>query len=405
MKQKLRPCAIVLLIMCFGAFLLYGTHFNSFGPCTETVMGFFHIDESKTGMILTLQSIGGIIMTVVLGLYGERINKLHGVAVGMGVMGIASLLVGTLPMYCNPGEGYGLLLGFSLLAGLGSLTVDLLMNGVIADMYPDRKSVFLPYVHAFYGVGAMLAPLYVSALTAPEKPASFATCYLILGILAVVLCAGQFVNARRVNPFTPYRDMQAVRKKAMGNPAEVFTDIRAWLFLGAGFLYLSFQTGISAWLPQYCMNKLNFSYDSSATICTFYFLGALIMRLISPMIYKKISVRNFYVLTISVSTVLFLAFLLLPVPPVAAKALIFVMGVLQGASVPALVILCSDAFPDRSASASSVIVLSISLAALICPSVMGSIIKQGRHLGAMVMILVCLPLSIPLLLLATRKNK
>ena len=404
MKEKMRPCAIILLIMCFTAFLLYGTHFNSFGPCTETIMGFFSIDESKTGMILTLQSIGGIIMTVVLGLFGERINKLHGVAVGMGVMGIASLLVGTMPYYCDPGQGYGLLLGFSLLAGLGSLTVDLLMNGVIADMYPDRKSTFLPYVHAFYGVGAMLAPVYVSMLTTPEKPSTFALCYLILGILAIALCVGQFLNAVRVKPFTPYRDMQTIRKQALGNPAEVFADIRAWLFLGAGFLYLCFQTGISAWLPQYCMNKLSFSYDSSATICTFYFLGALIMRLISPVIYKKISVRNFYVLTISVSTLLFLAFLLLPCPPMVTKGLIFVMGLLQGASVPALVILCSDTFPDRSASASSVIVLSISLAALIGPSVMGSIIQNGHHLGAMVLILICLPLSIPLLLLATRKK-
>lgn len=404
MKQKMRPCAVVLLLMCFAAFLLYGTHFNSFGPCTETIMGFFSIDESKTGMILTVQSIGGIIMTVVLGLFGERINKLHGVAVGMGVMGIASLLVGTIPLYSRDGSGYGLLLAFSLLAGLGSLTVDLLMNGVIADMYPDRKSTFLPYVHAFYGVGAMLAPLYVSALTSPEKAESFATCYLILGILAVALCVGQFFNARRVKPLTPYRDMQAVRKRAMGNPAEVFADVRAWLFLGAGFLYLCFQTGISAWLPQYCMNRLGFSYESGSTICTFYFLGALIMRLVSPMIYKKISVRNFFILTISASTVLFLLFLVLPFPPVVAKAIIFIMGLLQGASVPALVILCSDAFPERSASASSVIVLSVSLAALVAPSVMGGIIKNGHHLGAMVLILVCLPLSIPLLLLATRKK-
>lgn len=405
MKQKMRLCTIVLLIMCFAAFLLYAVHFNCFGPCTETMMGFFHIDETQTGMILTVQSIGGIVMTVVLGLFGERINKIHGVAAGMGVMGVASLLVGTLPLYSQPGQGYGLLLGFSLLAGLGSLTVDLLMNGVIADVFPERKSTFLPYVHAFYGVGAMLAPLYVSGLTSAEKPDSFAICYLILGIAAIVLCGVQFINARRVNPHTPYRDMQAVRKQARGNPAEVFADVRAWLFLGAGFLYLCFQTGIAAWLPQYCINRLNYTYDSSATICTFYFLGALIMRLVSPLIYKKISVRNFFAMTIGVSTVLFLAFLLLPCPPVATKIIIFVMGLLQGASIPALVILCSDAFPGRSASASSVITLSVSLAALVAPSVMGSIIKNGHYLGSMVLILAGLPLSIVLLLLATGKRK
>ena len=404
MKQKMKGCMIVLLLLCFAGFITYGIHFNAFGTSTETMMGFFQIDETQQGLILTVQSIGGIVMTVLLGLYGERLNKIHGIALGLGVMGVASVLIGTIPAYCQSGSGYALMLLFSLIAGLGSITVDLLMNGVIADVYPDRKHVFLPYVHAFYGVGAMLAPLFVSALTAPDVPATFAQPYLVLGILSVVLCGALFLNALRVNPHTPYRDMSALRRQSRGNPAEVFKDGRAWLFLAAGFLYLCFQTGLSAWLPQYAMNRLSFSYDSSARMVTFYFLGALIMRLVSPMIYKKISVRNFYVLTISLSTVLYAFFLFLPMGETAAKIIIFCMGLLQGASVPAMVILCSDAFPGRSASASSVIVLSVSLASLIGPSVMGSVIKSGGYVWSMVMILICLPLSIPPLLLATRKK-
>lgn len=404
MKQKMKGCTIVLLLLCFVAFMLYGIHFNCFGTSTETMMGYFQIDESRQGMIMTVQSIGGIVMTVVLGLYGERLNKIHGIAMGLGVMGVASVLIGFIPVFFPAGSGYMLMLVFSLLAGLGSLTVDLLMNGVIADVYPDRKSVFLPYVHAFYGVGAMLAPLYVSALTSPDAPQTFAQPYLILGIVSVVLCGGLFLNALRVNPHTPYRDMSVLRKQARGNPAEVFKDVRAWLFLGAGFLYLCFQTGMTAWLPQYAMNRLNFTYDSSATLVTFYFLGALVMRLVSPVIYKKLSVRNFYVLTIALSAVLFALFLFLPCSQTVARIIILFLGILQGASVPSMVILCSDAFPGRSASASSVIVLSVSLAALIAPSVMGSVIQGGHYLGAMLLILACLPLSIPPLLLATRSK-
>ena len=404
MKEKLRVSAAVLLILCFVSFLAYGTHFNCFGTSTETMMQFFRIDESKQGMILTVQSIGGIVMTVILGLYGERINKIHGIALGLGLMGVASILIGTIPSFCQMGSGYGLMLMFSLLAGLGSLTVDLLMNGVITDVFPDRKNTFLPYVHAFYGVGAMLAPIYVSALASPDAPETFAVPYLILGILAVVLCGALFLNALRVNPHTPYRDMSVLRQRACGNPAEVFRDLRAWLYLGACFLYLCFQTGLSAWLPQYSMNVLNYPYASAAKMATFYFLGALVMRLISPAIYKRISVRNFYVLTISVSAVVFALFLFLPWGPVMTRVLIFLLGILQGASVPSMVILCSDSFPGRSASASSVIVLSVSLAALIGPAVMGAVIKSSGYLWAMLLILVCLPLSIVPLILATREK-
>lgn len=395
---------IVLLVLCFASFLAYGIHFNCFGTSTETMMNFFRIDESRQGMILTVQSVGGIVMTILLGLYGERINKIHGIAAGLGLMGVASVLIGTIPMYCDAGSGYGLMLVFSLLAGLGSLTVDLLMNGVITDVYPEKKNTFLPYVHAFYGIGAMLAPVYVSTLASPDAPETFAVPYLVLGIVSAVICGALFLNASRVNPHTPYRDMEVLRKRACGNPAEVFKDLRAWLYLGACFLYLCFQTGLSAWLPQYCMNELNYSYSDSAMLATIYFLGALIMRLISPAIYRRISVCRFYVLTISVSAVLFALFLFLPCPPMAARILIFLIGVLQGASVPSMVILCSDSFPGRSASASSVIVLSVSLAALVSPGVMGAMIRGGSYLGAMLLILVCLPLSIPVLLLANRKQ-
>ena len=404
MKEKLRVSAIVLLILCFVSFLAYGVHFNCFGTSTETMMQFFRIDESRQGMILTVQSIGGIVMTVLLGLYGERINKIHGIAFGLGLMGVASMLIGAIPAWCEAGSGYGLMLVFSLLAGLGTLTVDLLMNGVITDVFPERKNVFLPYVHAFYGVGAMLAPMYVSALAAPDAPETFARPYLILGVLAIVLCGVLMLNAIRVNPHTPYRDMSVLRKRACGNPAEVFRDLRAWLYLAACFLYLVFQTGLSAWLPQYSMNVLQYPYASAAKMATFYFLGALLMRLLSPAIYKCMSVRKFYVVTISVSTVLFALFLFLPWGPVMTRVLIFVLGLLQGAAIPSMVILCSDSFPGRSASASSIIVLSVSLAALAGPSLMGTVILKSGYLWAMIMILVCLPMSILPLMLATREK-
>ena len=86
------------------------------------------------------------------------------------------------------------------------------------------------------------------------------------------------------------------------------------------------------------------------------------------------------------------------------RVLIFVLGLLQGAAVPSMVILCSDSFPGRSASASSVIVLSVSLAALAGPSLMGTVILNSGYLWAMIMILVCLPMSILPLMLATREK-
>lgn len=198
---------------------------------------------------MTIQSLGGIVMTVLLGLFGERLHKLYGLLAGAVLVGVAGVTIGTMPLYGN--DSYGLLLVFALIGGVGYITIDLLMNGVIADVFPEKKSTLLPIVHGFYGLGAMLAPLLVTWLTDSGSPATFAVPYLVLGAAALVLGAVFWAVSRRATPHTPYADMTALRDRSVANPAEIFRDKRAWLYLLCCFLYLCFQNGIAVWLPNY----------------------------------------------------------------------------------------------------------------------------------------------------------
>lgn len=392
-ENKLGASKILLVALCFMSFLLYGVYFNCFGANTTVIMSFFGISESGNGAILTVQAVGCIILAVFLGLNGERINKISGIAAGLLILGAASLLIGLIPRLA-PSGGYPLMLGFSLLAGVGYITIDLLMNGVIADVFPRRKNTFLPYVHAFYGIGAMLAPLFVTLLVRPDAPESFALPYLVVGIVSILACGLIVLAGRRVLPETPYADMSEIRSRAKGNPAEIFRDKRAWLYLITCFLYQTFQTGMTTWFPVYCANRLEYSFESAAFMVTLYFLGALAMRFLSPVVYRKISVRSFYVASLLVSGALFFLFLLLSPSPAVARVIIVVMGLLQGASIPALVILCCETFPERTASASSVIVFASALATLIVPAAIGQLIQSAGYLLPMLIITACLFLSV-----------
>ena len=178
----------LLAVLCFALFLLYGVYFNAFGANAESMMAFFGITESRQGFVMTIQSLGGIVMTVLLGLFGERLHKLYGLLAGAVLVGVAGVTIGTMPLYGN--DSYGLLLVFALIGGVGYITIDLLMNGVIADVFPEKKSTLLPIVHGFYGLGAMLAPLLVTWLTDSSRPATFAVPYLVLGAAALVLAEG-----------------------------------------------------------------------------------------------------------------------------------------------------------------------------------------------------------------------
>lgn len=405
MTKKQGGLFTALLLFCFFTFLVYALYFNGIGTNAGPTMAYFGFqDEGRYGLIMSIASIGSIVMTVLLGLFGERINKIHGIGFGLALMGLAGILIGAMPMYIETGTGYTLMLFYSLLAGIGYITIDLLMNGVVADVYPEKKDTMLPYVHAFYGVGAMLAPLLVTSLTSVENPQSFARPYLVLGIAAIVACVCIFWVGKGIAPQTPYANMEQMRQRAMKNPAEIFKDSRAWLYLLACFLYLCFQTGLSAWLPSYGTERFSIGATEAGSILTMYFLGALAMRFLSPILYKRMKVSTFYMLTIAVSSLLFLVFLMVDLDFTGARIILTCMGLLQGAAIPSLVILCCDAFPERTASASSVIVLGVSLAALVAPVAMGALIQQAGYMLPMLLITACLPLSVAVTAVAVKRG-
>ncbi len=404
MTKKQGGLFTVLLIFCFFTFLIYALYFNGIGTNAGPTMAYFGFqDEARYGLIMSVASIGSIVMTILLGLFGERINKIHGIGFGLALMGVAAILIGAMPLYIESGAGYTLMLLYSLLAGIGYITIDLLMNGVVADVYPEKKDTYLPYVHAFYGVGAMLAPLLVTSLTSVEAPQTFARPYLLLGVAAVFACVCILWVGKKISSETPYANMEKMRQRAMENPAEIFRDSRAWLYLLACFLYLCFQTGLSAWLPSYGAERFGVGASEAGSILTLYFLGALAMRFLSPLFYKRMKVSTFYMLTIAVAAVLFLIFLLMDPSFGVARIILMCIGFLQGAAIPSLVILCCDAFPERTASASSVIVLGVSLAALVAPVAMGALIEQSGYMLPMLVITACLPVSVAVTAFAVRK--
>ena len=118
------------------------------------------------------------------------------------------------------------------------------------------------------------------------------------------------------------------------------------------------------------------------------------MRFLSPVLYPRLGVARFYRGSLLLSAAFFLVFLLVPMPDLAGKLLLAGIGLLQGATVPSLVILCCDAFPTRTASASSIVVFGVSLAAMTAPAVMGAVMTSAGYQTAMLLSTLCLPLAV-----------
>lgn len=359
-----------LFALCCAGFALYGVYCNGFGTNAEAAMAYFGIDEVQNGAILTVQSAGCLAAAVFLGLFGERLNKVYALAAGLLLLGAASVLTGLIPDIA-PARG-GLCVYAGLLArGRGGLH----KRGPL-DQQPHRgrvprgqkpRAALCPRLLRRRGHARAV---FVTALVSPARPESFARPYLFVGIAAVAVGAALAAAGRGIVPETPYADMTAIRRRARANRRRSSATARAWIFLLSAFMNLCFQNGVTTWLPRYCSEVRGYGFTAAGLMVTVFFLGALIMRLLSPLVYTKIAPRYFYRGALLSSAALFLVFLLVPMPDWAAAAITGVMGLLQGATVPTLVIICCDVFPERTASATSIVVFGVSLASMTSPAAM-----------------------------------
>lgn len=392
---------IVYFSLCCIVYCLCAVFVNAFGIASPEIQAFLGTTEMQQGLIITFQSVGSLLSAVFLALYGERFNKIKTVGTGICAIVASMIAVGLLPFLLprgsNPELAYVLMFLLLALGGIGNSTIDLTMNGMVADLFSGSKGVHIPVIHTFYGMGAMVVPfIFMCRMPFGADVPGFSTPYLLIGLFGLVCLAAYVWVARKVIPVSPYADMEAIRQRVSRNPAEVFRNPLAWMLILIAFLYTAFQFGMSTWLSTYNIQNMAMTSDISGYVISAYFSVALVMRLLTPRILNRMPVTKYYtVFGILASVVLLGAFL-------AGSTGLFVAclilgGFLQGGMVPCFMIIASNAFPERQSSAASFFLIALSIAGLIIPVLMGIIIEYISFRFAMLFIVMCLFASAVLL--------
>ncbi|NLJ40141.1 MAG: MFS transporter, partial [Clostridiales bacterium] len=222
---------------------------------------------------------------------------------------------------------------------------------------------------------------------------SFSIPFLGIGVLALVVFGLFLFTGRKIMPTTAYAHMNDMRKRALENPAEIFRSPKAWLFLVTAILYFSFQYGMSIWMPTYFYYEKGFSHQSSAFMATVFFLGALVMRFLAPILFKKMALEKYYSIFALLSAICTaVAFAVASAPLI--TFLIFMGGFFQGALIVAFVIICCREFPERTASASSLSVIAFNLSAMVMPVAVGAMAETKGFSLPMYLLVIGLVISI-----------
>ena len=382
---------VVYFSLCCVIYCLCAVFVNAFGIASPELQQYLGTTEMQQGLIITFQSVGGLLSAIFLALYGERFNKIKTVGIGVCALVVSMIAVGLvpslLPRGSSPGTAYVLVFLLLALGGFGNSTIDLTMNGMVADLFPRKKGLYIPVIHTFYGMGAMAVPfLFMSSVRFWNGAPGFTTPYLLIGVFGLVSFAVYSVISRKI---TPNSDMTAIRQQACEKPAEVFQNPLAWLLMLIAFLYTAFQYGMSTWLSTYNIQHMAMPAKTSGYVISAYFSVALVMRLMTPRILNRMSADKYYTLFgVLAATVLLGAFLC---GSAGMFSLCLILGgFLQGGMVPCFMIIASNTFPNRQSSAASFFLIALSIAGLIIPVLMGIIIEYISFRFAMLGVVLCL---------------
>src|SRR5712691_4350664 len=143
--------------LAFSAFVLIGANDGAFGVLIPSLQMHYGVDKTAIGLLFLVQSMGYLVAAFSSGLLIEKLGNRRFL-----MLGVVSFLfgVGALALMLP----FMIVLVTILPLGLGIGMIDAGINASIASM--PRNAARLNYLHAFYGIGALLGPLIASPILA-----------------------------------------------------------------------------------------------------------------------------------------------------------------------------------------------------------------------------------------------
>lgn len=352
-KEKL------LLASFAAAWIVYAIFTTLCGSEATVMMRALSIDSTQQGFLTTVQCIGGMGVSLLCVFFGEKLNKLW--MIGLGIL---LLFAGSIMTVLS--DTYGQVMLFALVAGIGYTFMDIMENAAVVEIFPDRNKTALPTLHMTFGIGAMAGPyFFVTSVVNPDVPATFTRPFLIVAIAAAAVFVFFLIAGRRMFGKRGYKNAAPA---GQAHPGGIFRYPAVWIMMAAGVLYFFFQRGIMTWYPTYLYVTAHVDFQSSGLALTMFLIGSLACRIASPFLFNRFDILKMTIVTTLLCGGAMLASVALaPVSFGLAEVFSVAGGVLQGAFVAAFVFLICRMFPGKAASASSVVLIAINIAGIAAP--------------------------------------
>ena len=164
----------------YALMTIYAISITMIGPMMPHIIDEYGLRLSQGGLILTFQSIGGILAIIIGGIIADAVKKPLLILASYLSFGLALFIVGYI-------SSFPVLLVIFFIFGAGTRISDTVLNAYVSDIHTARRGVFLNLLHTFFGVGALLGPIYARYLLEQGMPWNRVFSFLGLACIFIII--------------------------------------------------------------------------------------------------------------------------------------------------------------------------------------------------------------------------
>ncbi|RCX09076.1 fucose permease [Anaerobacterium chartisolvens] len=340
----------LLRLTLYIGFLTIGAVSSLMGAALPSIRTSLGINYSQSGLILSGQFLGMCLTAIIGGYLADRLGKKPLLIAGS--IFLATGLLGSMASY-----SFTSLFIWNIIAGVGFGIYEVGINALCSDFCDSNKGNAMNRLHFFFGVGAILAPILVTASS--KSLLGWRACFGICAVLPLIV--GIMLFRIKVNE-------NAKEKKSYFGTA--YRNLFIWLAGASIFIYVGIETSVYGWIPALWEKLSPGGLIPPTLVTTFFWVSLTIARLFTGKIADYMGFGRY--LTASGIAGVAAAFILLISPSdIAVLICIILLGFILAGIFPTVMASATSHFPEQSGMVTAFISVFSALGGVLIPTQIG----------------------------------
>ncbi|MCR4403659.1 MAG: MFS transporter [Firmicutes bacterium] len=267
--------------LCAAGFVIFGMTNTMTGPLLPSLRLDYQLSLSRAGSLFTVQFAGFILSVLVGGVLADTFGKRKFVVATTAILICGLTLIGCFRNVWLLDLGF-----FAMGVGFGGFDAGL--APLVGDLNAHRRAFALNLLHTFFGVGALVGPLWAGYIVAGSVTWRYA--YLAMAACSLVFLLA--FGARRIAPRLG-APRPAGEKPSRERLSSLAFDRRLMLLAGLVCVYVGVESGVSAWVFSFLTAALRATREVATGAVSLFWASLTLGRLVSAYVSERLGHSSF----------------------------------------------------------------------------------------------------------------